>query len=88
MSDQPAPCRAYYAEITVNADTLADLIDQLTDITCQLEDDGVVGSVISGGVSSSVQLAIIHDPNMTHDKYMAANKAWLAARRAKENTGA
>lgn len=87
MPDQPAPRRAYHAEITVQGDTHADFIDALREITDRFDGENLLGGV-SGGSSSGYAVKFSHDPAMTHDAYMTLNRAWLEARRAERNTGA
>lgn len=81
MSTNPAPRRAFHAEITIGSDTLADLVRELEDLADRVE-RGHAGDYLSGGVSSGVILRLSHDPEMTSDRYHAANLAWLDARRA------
>lgn len=71
MPDQPAPRRAFRAEITVHGDTHADLIDALREIVDRFASEDYRGGA-SGGPSSGYAVRFSHDPEMTHDRYFAA----------------
>ncbi|MBF6368399.1 hypothetical protein IU433_12335 [Nocardia puris] len=78
MADtSPAPRRAYHAEITIGADTLTDLIYELEDLANRLRDGYTSGDLLSGSPSSGAVARIAHNPDMTHDRYMADTLAWL-----------
>lgn len=80
----PAPRRAYHAEIRVGADTLPDLAAELRRIADRL-DRGPLDALTTGSPSAGGYLHLTHDPDMTHDRYHAANRAWLDERRAEAN---
>lgn len=77
----PPPRRAYHAEIHVGADTLQDLADELRRFADRL-DQGPVDTLTSGSPSAGGYLHLTRDPDMTHDRYHAANREWLDERRA------
>lgn len=77
----PPPRRAYHAEIRVGADTLQDLADELRRMADRL-DRGPLDALTTGSPSAGGHLHLVHNPEMTHDRYHAANREWLDERRA------
>lgn len=85
MPDQPAPRRAYHAQISVGGDTLADLVDALREIADRFESENLLNAA-SGSPSWGYTVEFDYDPDMTHDRYITLTRAWLPARRAGEAT--
>ncbi|MEV4155442.1 hypothetical protein AB0J48_20670 [Nocardia salmonicida] len=79
----PPPRRAHHVEIHAGGDTEQDLIDAIREIADRLDSEDVIPSVSGIGSSSrGYRVTFDYDPDMTHDRYIAANRAWLEARRA------
>lgn len=78
MARPAPPMRAYTFRAELGADTLEDLIGFLRHIEYQI----LTGStdVTSGGYSSGGNWHIVHDPEMTHDRYFEIVNAYLEDR--------
>lgn len=86
MADEPAlvaPHRAYELMLDLHADSRGDLLDALSDIIHQISIEDRTGST-SGGSNRGWHWTLTIDPDMTHDRFIEANTAYVKALHAKE----
>lgn len=84
MTAPTSPHRAFEIEIHVGGDTWTDAVDELSRFVRNVIDNGEKANLVSGGVTSGGWLMVLVDPEMTHEKYVRAIRAWLAATRAEK----
>lgn len=74
------PRRAFELTIRVSADTWEDAVRELRSFTEHIEEHGPECEMIS----ASGYVHIDHDPERTHDRYLADLAAWMTAKKAAE----
>lgn len=83
MSENTQPRRAHQFRLNLGADSIKELVHSLNQIALDIEIAGQPSAnCASGGYDSGYTYEYTHDPDMTHDVYIEALNAWLAADRA------
>ena len=72
------PKRAFEIVVTVQGDTWDDAVDKLCELANHVEEHGRECALVSGGVHSGGWVEVNHNPDMTHEKYMAAVESMRA----------
>ena len=76
------PRRRYTLTIEIGADTWDDVIHDLRHTARHVEDHGPACQSVMGGPSGGHIVTVLHNPEMTHDRYMAELETYLTASRA------
>lgn len=79
MSDEQRPKRRYVIELFAGGDTYEEAL-QLLDELCDRAHEGPDCRTVIGGCTSGGTVEVIHDPEMTHDKYVEALERRRAAK--------
>lgn len=74
------PMRCFEVTITVGGDTWEDVRWQLQGILPHIEDHGPDCKSVSGSPTSNHVVHVVHNPEMTNEKYFAAIEAWRSLR--------
>lgn len=81
MTERTVPRRRWRMDLSLDADTLADMIGALQHISHRLLEAEYRREpqvrVTSGGYSSGFTLAVDEDPDMDHDRYVVALEDYL-----------
>ena len=80
------PRRRWEVRITVGGDTWDDVKWQLRDLLPHIEDHGPECKSVSGSPSSNHVVYVLHDPEMTHERYHEELDRYLATRKESEAT--
>lgn len=75
------PHRAYQLTISIGGDTWEDVMRELEHFHLELESHGAECGLVAGGSSSSGYIHIVHDPDMTHDRWCEALRVYVKASR-------
>lgn len=78
------PHRRYEIALVVHGDDWDAAIQQLRHMAEHVEEHGEGCGMVSGGYDSGGHVHIAHDPEQTHEGYIAELEAWREARRTEE----
>lgn len=76
------PVRKLRLTLMLEADTVRDLANALTNLAIDAEREGLSQSCVSGGMSSSYVYELLTNPEQTHERYFAELRAHLAGESA------
>lgn len=77
----PAPKRRFTLKIEWGSDDREGLVHALRHIAFEIESGAPPDRVISGRPRDGGHYELVEDPDMTHERYMAALDRWLAERK-------